>query len=107
MTRLANRIITLSATTFKIWFMEENLHTTRVLFLPSHPSYKGINSLQFRYIPEDTKCPKRGVNAMESDTFLGTYLTQKLGQKIFRYLDKETLKTETHPRIILLRSSEV
>lgn len=100
----AKKVINVTATSFKLWFCEENLYTPNIIKIPENKNYKGIDSFSYKYIPEDSDCrpPKRKERALDTDDYFTNYLIKKGEEKEF------VLKNdETHPHIVLYRCSEI
>lgn len=103
----SSRIIGVSATTFKLWFMEERVITTNVMVLRPNEYYRGIKDFSLHYIDDKNTSPKRSDHALVNDEYLDTYLKGIKKKPIYRFIDQQTGNLETHPHILLYKSSEI
>lgn len=99
---ISNRVFSISATTFKLWFIENKILTSNILILTPNINYKGIKDFSYHYIPQDNKSPKRGEHAMDNDTYFSEYIEKFKDKPLYIIEDREF-----HPHIILYRSSEI
>lgn len=100
----AKKVINVTATSFKLWFCEENLYTPNIIKISENKNYKGISNFSYKYIPEELECrpPNRKERALDTDEYFSEYLVQKGDEAPFKLSSGEV-----HPHIVLYRCSEI
>jgi hypothetical protein len=98
----STRVFGVSATTFKLWFVEDRILTTNILVINPSLHYKGIKDFSYHYIPKENRSPKRSEIAMENDDYFDDYIIRFKNKPLYSLENGEL-----HPHIILYRSSEV
>lgn len=96
------RVFGVSATTFKLWFVEDKIITPNVLIIEPSKYYKGIKDFSYHYIPKENRAPTRKEYAMENDLYFFDYLYDVKNRPLH-----QLTSGELHPHIILYRSSEI
>ena len=102
----SERIVGVSATTFRLWFLEGRIHTTNIVVLPIHRDYRGVKDFVFSPVPEECRAATRKEHVMAFNMHFEEYMHNLSEKDIYRYTDLVTGEQSSHPHILLFRCSE-
>lgn len=102
----SERIIGVSATTFRLWFLEDRIQTTNIVILPVHRDYRGVKDFHFEPIPIECRAARRSEHVMDENMHFEEYMHNLTEKDIYHYTDMVTGEMSSHPHMMLFRCSE-
>lgn len=102
----SERIVGVSATTFRLWFLEGRIHTTNIVVLPIHRDYRGVKDFVFSPVPDECRAATRKEHVMAFNMHFEEYMHTLSEKDIYRYTDLVTGEQSSHPHMLLFRCSE-